>query len=428
MSGVDEFDLGIETDGETAPARAPRRRRGQPWPWVLAALALVGFGAANSEATPTALGLGSGIDLRLLDQDLRQEPVALWAAEVSFASVMLTEGDRAVVVTDGSGSNQSVLGLDLATGEEVWRYVNGAHMCTWEHPVRCVESPGTDEAAIVTIDIADGTRHVRSHPGAVAASSAGESLVVVEVTGSYEERVVLIDPDGTQRWQVEVDAVDTESFPYWTQIEVVRDRLLLYVSGTTVDLATGAITTSMIWPLTADITAEVDESSPSYLVRTPERTVALDMSESLIPFDDDLGGPVALLQEENGDLVATWRADGSMLWQRSATSASCMPMARLRGVLVTYCWQGGGDRMVALDLLSGEELWELAGTSALAAADATSLLVVNHTTGVLAAVDVVTGATHWSLPGIATNISDIDEISNGLLVSGDASITRLAWA
>lgn len=429
MSAVEEFELAEpDDDGGTPPPRTGRRRASQPLPWILTALALVGIGAANSGPVPISYGAGSGPDIGLFDLDIRTEPSTVWTTELRFPEVVLAEGDRAVVVEDDDGAGRSVLGLDLANGAEVWRYYDRGYTCTWGTSIGCVDSPGSPGAVLVLIDISDGSRHTRLYPRAVAVVATEDDAVVIQASEAPSESVALIEADGSERWRVELDVVEGTTAPFWTQLAVVNDRVEIYNTASSIEIATGAVSPITRWTLHDDVDVEIGSAaSPELVVHTPVGRVPLQRDEILIPYDDDLGGAVALSQDPTGRLIATLRADGTELWRMPSSHEGCRPVARLQGALVTPCWGETAERVVGWDLRTGNELWSLSAPTFALAATRDNILMLNYVEGTLFALDPLDGSQDWTAPLRVDDASNLVALSNGVLLSTHTSVVRLLW-
>jgi hypothetical protein len=428
MAAVEEFDLADSDDDGGSPLTGGGRRRGsQPWPWIMAAIALVGLGAANAGPVPIAYGT-AGLDIGLLDLDMRQEPTTVWTSDLRFPEVVLARGDRAVVVEDDNGSGRSVVGLDLSNGAEVWRYYDAGYTCTWGISVGCVEAPGSPEATLVQIDVVDGSRHTRPHPEAVAVAATTDGVVVVERSETPAEPVLMLEADGSQRWRVELDVVEGMSPPFWIQLAVIDDRVEVYNASSAIELATGAVSPVTRWRLHPDVDVEISgDTSPEVFVHTGAGSVPLALEELLIPYDDDLGGAVTLTQDVSGRLTATLRADGTDLWRMSPSNEACQPAARLLGTLITHCWGAPGNRVVGWDLRTGEERWRLGGPTSLLGATHDDLLVLDYVEGNLFTLDPLDGSQGWTTPLRVDDSATVVELSNGLLLSTRSSVVRLLW-
>jgi len=424
MAAVDEFDLAeASDDGERAAAPSDRPGHARPWPWALAALALVSIGAANAVPTPIVLGQGQGADVGLLDLDISEAPTVVWDTALRYPELILADGGRAVVVDNEPRRPGSVLGIDLATGTEVWRFHDEARTCSRTLPIVCVDDPGSTDAVLVTIDAEDGTRQTRPHPGAVAAVLAGDDLAVIEATDVSIEDVVLVEPDGTERWRVAADVADTTSDPVYAQLRVTSTSVLIDFSAIEIDLLTGALSPTTRWPLEDGVEVELGPDRTP-IINTADGRFELHPSEAWLSPDDDLGGPIVLAQGGDTVLAASRRIDGAVLWQR--TEQECYFSARLGGSVLAQCWGPANERVLALDQLTGGTRWELANGVAIGATSDV-FLMSDPWEGSVLAIDAADGSTLWSLPVPANSYPRIIELSDGVLLATDTRLIRLQW-
>ena len=421
MSAVEEFDIDEASDDDgAAPVRSPRRRRSHPGGWALAALTLVGIGSAVADPIPAMVHGGSGTQAGLLDVNVHLPPTIAWEISAEYADVLGIEGSLAVLIAD-DGFTRDMIGIDLETGAEMWRYEDSSATCQWNETLVCVEQPGDPDAAIVEIDIEDGAHSLSPYPGAAAAVRTGDALIVVEATDSATEEVVLLEADGTERWRVRADAAELETDPVWVQLQVTDTAVVLQFSGTEIELSSGEVQAVTTWTVGDGVEVQVGENGP--VVSTPDGRVELETDEIWLAYDDDVGGPLVVHQRPPGTIEVTQRADGIQVWQ--SPSEDCYPAARLRGVLVSQCWDSAGIHLVGLSLLTGDELWEHAGW--LTAASATAVLVVDDTQQALTAVDALTGSEHWAIDTGAGFYGVAASTPDGILLSTDTSLTRLRW-
>ncbi|GAB2610116.1 outer membrane protein assembly factor BamB family protein [Pseudactinotalea suaedae] len=424
MAAVDEFDLAeASDDGERAGTPSGRPRRARPWPWALAALALVGLGAANAVPTPIVLGQGQGAEIGLLDLDIGEAPTVVWETALRYPETILADGGRAVVVDNDPRLQGSVLGIDLATGTEIWRFHDEAQTCSRYLPIVCVEDPGSTDAVVVTIDTEDGARQTRSHPGAIAAVLAGDDLAVIEATDVDIENVVLVEPDGTERWRVAADAAETASDPVYAQLRVSSTSVLIDFSAIEIDLVTGAQAPTTRWPLGDGVEVELGSDSTP-IVTTADGRFELGPGEAWLSIDDDLGGPIVLTQAGDTLLAASRRIDETELWLR--TDEECYFSARLGGTVLAMCWGPQNERVLALDKLTGGTRWELPGAMAIGASREV-FLMSDPREGRVLAVDAVDGSTLWSLPVPVGSYASVTELSDGVLLTTDTELMRLQW-
>lgn len=423
MAAVDEFEL-VDDDVEQAPAVERSRRKAHPLPWVAASVALMLIGAVAATPFPVVPGRGDGLELGLVDLDLSVEPTVAWESlGLEYPEIVDTAGDRAVIITSNQGDSRTYLGLDLADGTEVWRYFDGGNTCQYDLPLVCIEGAGSPSAQIVLLDTDDGSLTTRAHPSAISATVAGDDLVVIEDTDRADEDVVLVEPDGSERWRVAVDAADELTFPVWAPMWISGTSVSLGVSGVTLDLETGEQTTQT-FPTWNGLTLQMQDDG-STLVTGPEGSFTLSADEGLLQYDDDLGGPVRLEYAETG-VVASLRSDGTELW-RSA-GPDCFPTGRLRGVVIMQCYGPQTSGLVGIDEITGERLWHLPGTSWVVAASREHLVALDEVQDVVIGVDPRDGTVPWSVPmDGGSPMGSAIALDDGLLVATETEVMRLVW-
>lgn len=426
---VDEFDL----DAATTPAqpersRPRRRRRGGRTVWVVVAVALVLLGAAN--ARPVGLlGTGSGIAFWVSDLDVTLAPAAIWETEIVSPVLMGQTAEVAVLESANRGRTSEMLGLDLQTGEARWRYTATAPGCQWSAPIVCVERPGARTADVVLLDPDTGEIERQRHPGALAGVATTDGLVLALATTGPLEQLVRLDGEGAEVWRVTGDAVQNESEPMWAYLRVAEGAGTVDILGQTRDLATGGAsqyygysTTGTVAGVEVALTFEYDASGP-VRVHTPDGTLELVLDEALSR-TDDLGGPIVLVRDETG-LAARVRATDAPLWHRSGTT--CSPYVATREAVVLTCANGGGDDSIALEPLTGRELWRLprAGWPVLVTGD--TVIYQDDNGESLLALDLRTGTERWRLPLPGSLLGTVATTPDGLLVVGNESVVHLTF-
>ena len=423
MTAVDEFELADDRDngGETG-ARSRRRSPSRARAWVATSAGLVMAGALNASPVPIVLG-APGIPFGLLDSDIDGAPTVVWESDLADSYVADAGDGWLVLNSDDTGQERSVLGLDLETGTETWRYHDADYTCQWSAGIACVERPGTPDATIVLIEPTDGARESQPYPGALAAIPVADGLVVVAATDTANEDVLLIEADGSERWRVSEDAGPTDTEHLWMALSVSSNAVTLALTGRSIDLETGEPSLGQVWEMPGGAEMEFTADG-SMVVHTADRRITLGTNEPLIPFDDDLGGPVIVQHTANEELVASLRVDQSELWRVAAPG--CHPVARLHGAVVTQCWDVSREEIVALDGVTGETRWELPNASVLSAS-ASTLLVVDHDQEALLGLDPSDGSPRWSLPTSLEGYPNVMPISGGIVVVGASGLMRLRW-
>lgn len=426
VAAVDEFELVDErADDGAVPVRSRPHRggRSRPLPWVGAAIGLVLVGAIAAEPV-VLLGAEPGIAIGIIDLPLARTPTVAWETSYSYPQVVEVTDELAVLLV-GVESSQDVVGVDLVTGGELWRYHAAGATCHQELPVTCVEQAGTVDATIVTVATDDGALTRTPYPGALGAVAVGEDLVVAEPGLADIEEVVLLEPDGTERWRVNVDAADTESVPAWVWLSVDRGQAIIEMSGVTIDLQTGEIAQQMTYTFDEDEWAELGPDG-TVTIYNADDSVVLGPSELTAPIDDDAGGAVVLRQTPDAGLLASVRSTDDELWEQP--EANCFPQARLQHRFLLSCWGAAGDeRLRAINEVTGETVWERPISVWPAAASRDTLLMVDQSEGGLHALDPATGDVRWQLPGEGFFYDTSVDGNGGLLISGESSLIRLVW-
>lgn len=427
---VDEFELAHRAPAggaEPRRARPGRRRRSRPAPWLAAAGVLIVVGGIAATPVPLIAGRGEGPDFGLTDLDLGQPPTLVWETSMASGWVAYARGDRAIVTTQDTGTTRLLVGIDLSDGTKVWRYDDASSSCQMGSPLVCVQDPGTADAQIVTITLDDGARSSSPHPLAYGAIAVGDgSTVVVEKTETEEEDVVLLDADGEERWHQSADATDTSGDTAWTWLRIADDALWLGQSQLRVDLATGTESDSWVRWVTEDgtfVTSEGDDLT----ITTADGEATISQTETLASVDDDLGGPVRLTSDEDGQLTAAIRNSEQELWRLGR--APCIPEARVSGVVVVSCWDQIDSATLGIDELTGEVLWETEAIDPTELATADTLVFATVAVDKLLGIDPSTGVARWEAPlsGSRTGYWATRLVSDGLLVMTSDSLLRFAW-
>ncbi|GAB2992928.1 outer membrane protein assembly factor BamB family protein [Actinotalea caeni] len=418
MVDVDEFELAPDRD--LAPTPPPgSRRRAHAWPWVTTAAALVLVGSVCAE--PVLLTGPPGLVVGVSDVPAAAEPAMVWTTELDSPAPMGLIGSTVVVglATATSPSSQHVLGLDLETGAERWRHPDPHQRCHPTTVVTCVVDPGSPDAQVVTIDAATGEVTERAHPGAVGAVATDDGLVVVETTGSVPEDVVLVEPDGAERWRVQADAAD-ESDPPWAPLSLGEGTVRLGFEGVGLDLSSGEARDASSSVIGGAMVEMVDDR---VVIHVDGRSATLEPDELPLMIDDSVGAGAALVQRPDGGLSAQVRGTGEQLWQ---LDGSCFPQVRLRGRVVVGCWSPDGAETVGIDEVSGDAVWRVDSVYWVVAATGDTLVVVDDASGVLG-VDPTSGDVRWAVetqgPAFTATLDD----AGGLLVSDESGLTRLVW-
>lgn len=423
--------------GDSARDHAPGTRRPGWWrrPAVLGAAVLV-LGAvvvldvveARSEAAfRERVDRHTGILRGPLDAPLEEA----WSR--SGVTLLAAHGPVLAVVQGGV-----LEGVDVATGETVWRGAERTPAPACEQVatsllrpdltaslLSCVEYGG-GESTVTLVDVATGEEQGRTAlPGAGPTADQLDDLVLLQTTDGGQHHVVAWDAEeaaerwrwSTQargdrsgvhvvaapsrdgrlpvtRWVLDEEAGVNEEVPVgWLDresgafqpVEGAERLPFTFV----VDLADG---------LQAASTLATLDAVPELRVVDADGVLVHEAEGMVLPpaVDDGDADPLVVQTQEGLDAVDL--ADGAVLWSRSDVVASA-PLARMGDVVLVLTATG----MVALDEATGEDLWELtpsddSGLAAPVGGDGERLLLRREVTpGVeLVAVDLQDGTELWT--------------------------------
>lgn len=432
MAAVEEFELSSGSASDDAGAAPPRHRA--RWmsgaaAWVAAALALVVIGAATATPTLLIVDRGDGPSFGLVDLDLAQPASVLWTTDIRNAAVEHVRGDRAVLRTQDYGAGPAVIGVDLATGKPMWEYHDHNNSCQFGTRMLCIEHQGDTDASIVSVELDDGNQTSWPSPRALAAIPLGEDVAVIVQTSTDTERVVLLDADGSERWRIDMDAADTDARPVWVFADEVGGELWFqHATLVRLDLTTGTVIPEQPTSFILDDGTRVDVTESTASFRTSDGDAVVDRDEVVMQRDDDLGGPVRLTTNQQGEITAQLREDGTELWRFG--EPGCSPESRLAGVVVVICWAAPGPRVYGVDEVTGEIAWHSDQDGWPVGGSADTLILATAAGDRLRAIDPATGALRWELPmpepdrveGLAAT-----PISGGMLIITNRTVLRLHW-
>lgn len=311
------------------------------------------------------------------------------AADVLAAPVRSEDGLVVGAVRPGSGTSTDVVGLDPATGAEVWRLAIAAPPRPGGFVLVPACSGGTDPARVLWCTVTDGsapgapgaepTRLVRVDlveravgqaevlaPGS-AAVAVGSSVVVAT---SGPETVDLVATDavtGELRWRSAVpDPLGSSGGGAGPVLQVDGGHLL--VGGLTrtwsLDAATGTVEASgpVLLVVRGDRLVEIMGSSRTRLRGADGTgTVETDGQALQMAPDDGSAPDLVLVRVLDGTPLGLLRAvdagTGAVVWEREGSGSAATNHLLLDGVLY-----GSTSREVwAVDVASGAELWSTPG-------------------------------------------------------------------
>ena len=257
------------------------------------------------------------------------------------------------------------------------------------------------------------------------------------IVAGYHGEIVALDAGGVRLWSVQVDLDELENRPALVgDVVVVPGR-----SGTAaLDRATGA----QVWKLdlaSARVAPGIADGQPVLLAATADgalRTIDAKTGDELT--SQTLSSPrpdgAALVQGADGVTVAAWNgdhdcctiagfdtADGRMLWRRSITNSSTVPLLHDGVVIVAMNGRRRTHgRVIALDARTGTRQWRTAVRGEFVpgiAGDATDDLVAVPTkAGAVIAADVDDGAIRWQSEAVIGADS-----AHAMITSGQVFLT-----
>ncbi|WP_158373553.1 PQQ-binding-like beta-propeller repeat protein [Cellulosimicrobium cellulans] len=354
-----------------------------------------------------------------------------------FSGTRTQQGDLAgLVLGTGTGPGAgpaSVLGLDPATGEEVWRVDvadpppadltsrGGDCRSGDDGPARtlwCVITDSRDLAGTASatrlVEVHLGDHAVRSTrdlaPGA-AATPVGDATLVVGTPAAESVRLVATDvSSGEQLWATEVPEpiLSPGSSTGW--LSRAGSHVLVATGRATwaVDAGTGRVQAggAGLEVARGDRLVDVQGSSRTLLLGVDGSGTAEADGQARPAAPDDGSAPGVLVVEVNdGSLQRLLRgvdaASGAVLWERPADGMSGTNQVLLDGVL----YGSGATTVWAVDAETGEERWRAEGARLRdfrLMTDGVHLLRVERDpesgVPVLAAYRLVSGGRAWATP------------------------------
>lgn len=408
------------------------------WPVPVAALVALaawqGLDGSSDEVAAERLRGTAGVIGRTVTAPLETTP---WggeaAADVLADPFRSPDGLRVGAVDPERGAAADLVGLDPATGAEVWRrtlapppppggYVLVPDCSSGEDPARvlwCVVAdgsapgaPGAVPTRLLRVDLADRTvgRAEELAPGS-AAVAVGSALVVAT---SGPETVDLVATDavsGELRWRAAVpDPLGGSGGRPGPVLSVSGGHLL--VGGLTrtwaLDPGTGAVEASgpVLLVVRGDRLAEVLGSSRTRLRGEDGTGTAEAQGQALQLAPDDGSAPdLLLVRVLDGTPLGLLRAvdarTGEVVWERTGSGSVATNHLLLDGVLY-----GSTSREVwAVDVETGADVWSTPGEPGDAGrllTDGRALLRTERVAGtgqrVLAAYDLGDGRRAWATP------------------------------
>jgi outer membrane protein assembly factor BamB len=445
-------DPGAAAARRSRASRVLRRWWPLPLALVLAAIAWQAVSGGQERAAAQRLRETPGVIGTTVTPPLGTRA---WGATTGVLTGMTPPLDGVVVAADegADGAGRAVVGIDVATGREVWRVPVREDDATGSEPAgaTCGDADGAlvwcsftsvptfgeasfeAVASLVLVDVT--TRTVSETPSlppassavvvgdvAVTASRAGESAVVDGTdlsTGARLWHVDLADPSGQLIGVAPSPAVAVEG-----------DRVR--VTGTTatwlLDAADGrAVATAKDLRVLRDgrLVAVEGGSVTRLLGRDGRGTADVDGAPVVVEPDDGTAPGLVFLTRLDGRTGGWLRAvdagTGVVAWERPAQVDALGRLVLLDGAL----YGTGRDGLWAADAATGRTLWTTpTGTRAGPAlmTDGVSLLRAEHDPQragevVLAAYDLGDGRRRWAEP-LPAGVTDVGALGGVLLGSG----------
>lgn len=310
------------------------------------------------------------------------------------------------------GTTSTLRALDLATGRDTGVVTVEGSLMSFELAGRApvLASVTPDGSIDVTrVDLVSDTEVWTARADVVALDQADGYLGVWAQL--YDDAVVLASPDGEVMGAYDLET--GEPVPGLRQLPVAdRVQVVWLPDGTRVAV---------------DYALEpVDDGSGGYIVGTPTVTVTGPDGDERFTVEGELWMPtfsdgsaadriVVLRAGPDGPLlVALDVVTGEELW--TSTEMWSSTLLQVDGVVVA-----GSGYMSATDLRTGEELWEHRGAAlgpVAAVTDGTRFVVPtdDEDTDALVALDIRTGAEAWRIPTVP-GIQQIDVVDDGVLVT-----------
>ncbi|CAM3412298.1 PQQ-binding-like beta-propeller repeat protein [Occultella aeris] len=433
----DEFTLAAENvpaeadspvdAGEPGPRLRPSPVTTSSAPaWVAAAVSLIVVGVLTVPPTQPAWGVVAEADLAQAPDEVWSVPMPNLTSWLDTPRVAVFE-DRVVV-----GTWSTVTGYDAADGRAIWSVSEPGMTCAWEfEPLLCRAGRDVD-AAILRVDVADGTVSRTPMPGALLVTQTDGDIIALrqDADGQRVVRLQGSDPLAEPRWSTLIGP-GLRGEPYAPVLRVVDGEVFVSVfAGFVLDAETGEIRLDrgFVYELPGVIVALESGNSGGRQVVTDGETsvepVPIAPYGVTMPVDDDPDSDV-VFQVRGGTLDALTRTTGEPLW--SLPQAYPYPFARLDGRVLVYT----DSALFGLVEQTGEQIWttsasrgRLAWCACVGAGD-TVLVGISDADGgtSLAGLDTATGALRWRMPTVGDYPLDVAPTGDHLVLLTNTSLT-----
>jgi outer membrane protein assembly factor BamB len=394
--------------------------------WVAAAVSLIVVGVLTVPPPQPAWGVVAEASLIQAPDEVWSVPMPNLTSWLDTPRVAVFE-DRVVV-----GTWSTVTGYDDTEGRAVWAIAEPGMTCAWEfEPLLCRAGRGAD-AAILQIEVADGTVTRTAMPGALLVTQTDGDIIALrqDADGQRVVRLQGSDPFAEPVWSTLIGP-GLRGEPYAPVLRVVDGEVFVSVfAGFVLDAETGEVRLDrgFVYELPGVIVALESGNSGGRQVVTGGETsvepVPLAPYGVTMPVDDDPDSDV-VFQVRGGTLDALTRATGEPLW--SLPQAYPYPFARLDGRVLVYT----DSALFGLVERTGEQIWtttasrdRLAWCACVGAGDTVLVGTSDDDGGTsLAGLDTATGALRWRVPTVGDYPLDVAPAGDHLVLLTNTSLT-----
>jgi len=468
LDGLDdpELDAGTSEPQDEAPAGSPWRRVRRAWPVALLAVVVAGAylvkGAREQAAAAARHELLAGQEAYV--PDLGREPEILWRVDAPGSWVSPVGADDVVLYQPGEGPLDAVaVAVDRTTGAELWRTEHEGGTSVFcglpresfapaAGTVACVEQrfgPEGDTAVLMLQERDVRTGEVRSSRDVPSVGWGvapwRSDLLRVDSTASGMS-LRLEDAQGATVWTLPL--LDGAPVPdTWVSLEVWEDRAVVSAGDRALVVEhDGSIVvevTTAAWGQAAARSVP-EGGQPGIFVRPlveggyvfylgsgtyPERLVVDADGQAIyevtgepqpIGLDDGSAGQLSAWNVDGGGLDLLHRSTGELVRHLDRWQYGAVYLLDGRAVL------GGGGRLRAVDLTTGEDAWSEISGGDLVASDGVVVVVQerNVERSWLRALDLGSGREVWRLDLVSPEAVAF-AIDGALYVHDDGQFSRL---
>jgi len=359
-AGLPGSAAGGPLGGGAGDPERPQDRR--PWrgplPWVGCAVVILLLGLALAGPLRTPVGPWGQV------ADATSTPQHAWTLEPAedLRSVHMVGG---VLVTT---SEQTVRGLDPASGDQLWQVADIGGQCTSDtSTLLCTDARG----GAVRIDPATGTSTELELTGALVVAESGGDLFAItdpddnEPAGRNAAQLQRIS-DGQVLWSTPV-TIGQEFGAFREPMAVIAGHVLTTVvadpqevgsAGAVFDAETGEEITGeqpYVAQLGPGAWALLQADASTLYVRGEEGPVTTDGVSQRLHYDDQWDSDDVVSMTEQGVLTVRDRQSGELRWRSEGLA---YPIARIDGVLFVLVPNQESATLQGVRVSSGELLWQ----------------------------------------------------------------------